>query len=109
MVFRKLFQKKRKGPPLAKICPKCLKPELQHQLVGWMGTEMYKCKSCGYEGAFHLELDPNETGEKFIDMEKLSELYPDDIDTDTQIELNAENLQKIVKKDAPPPADDESN
>ena len=48
----------------------------------------FKCNECDYEGAFYLEVNPCETGKNFVDMEKLKKIFPDDIDKETEIDLN---------------------
>ena len=76
--------KKPKNTPVL-ICPGCRQPTLFRAPANWASPEFYRCKSCDYEGAFYLEFDPEETGEKFIDMKKLQGEFPEDRDPDTEI------------------------
>jgi len=74
------WKKKRKSnvPPLI-LCPKCLKPTLTQgsNVSGWMATVNYYCPECHYQGPLYVEVDPEETGENFIDLEKWKKDYPE--------------------------------
>ena len=37
-------------------CPRCGSIEVYEEIGGYAGT-MYRCKKCGYRGAFILEID----------------------------------------------------
>ena len=89
---------KRKKTSSIKICPKCEKPSLYRaQNLGWAITEIYRCRECDYEGAFYLEIEPNENGENFANLEKLKEIFPDDVDPETEIKLNEETLKSTLE------------
>jgi len=93
---------KKKKTLSIKICPKCEKPSLYRaQNLGWTISEMYRCSECDYEGAFYLEIEPNENGENFADLEKLKKLYPypNDIDNSTEIEIDEKTLNEPVNLD----------
>ena len=88
----------KKGVNTLKICPKCLKESLKQTKHSWAFTEYFVCQNedCNYEGAFHLEVDLEEEGENFADMEYLREEFSDDIETDTEIEYNKQNLKSDI-------------
>jgi len=91
---------KKKNTSSIKICPKCEKPSLYRaKNLGWTISEMYQCSECDYKGAFYLEIEPNENGENFADLEKLKKLYPDDIDISTEIEIDEKTLNEPVNSD----------
>ena len=91
---------KKKKTLSIKICPKCEKPSLYKvQNLGWAISEMYRCRECDYEGAFYLEIEPNENGENFADLDKLKKLYPDDVDNSTEIKINEKTLNEPVNLD----------
>jgi len=79
---------KRKNPDKIKrsqkICPKCLKPTLVKTLKysGWMSTPWFSCHDCGYSGGFYLEVDPEEDGKEFIDLEELKKKFPEFIENE---------------------------
>ena len=93
------WKKLRKKKTLTiKICPKCEKPSLYRaRNLGWTITELYRCRECNYEGAFYLEIEPNETGENFANLEKLKKTFPDDVDPETEINLDEESLKNVLK------------
>ncbi len=83
-----------------KICPKCKKESIFRTNSGnWTNTEYYVCNECDYKGAFYIEVDPEENGNNFIDLEKIKEIYPEDIDPETEIEINERNIQNILIKE----------
>ncbi len=62
--------------------------------MGWTITEMYQCRECDYQGAFYLEIEPDETGENFANLDKLKKMYPDDIDKSTVIDIDEKTLNE---------------
>ena len=73
----KSLKRKEKGP-IIKICPQCQTPNLYRTTFGsFTNTEFYKCRNCDYEGAFYIEVNPNETEANFLDLEKLKEEFPE--------------------------------
>jgi hypothetical protein len=55
----------RKSPlkPVARLCPKCLKPlKRGSKLGGWLVPQDYYCESCGYRGIIFLERDIEQQG-----------------------------------------------
>lgn len=98
MPFWKKLKKKKTSS--IKICPKCEKASLDRaQNLGWAITETYRCRECDYEGAFYLEIEPNEDGENFADLDKLKKLYPNDIDNNTEIEIDEKTLKEPLSAD----------
>ena len=98
MPFWKKLKKKKSLS--IKICPKCEKPSLYRvKNLGWAITEIYRCRECDYEGAFYLEINSDETGEKFADLEKLKKLYPNDVDNNTEIEIDEKILNEPLSRD----------
>ena len=98
MPFWKKLRKKKSSS--IKICPKCEKPSLYRVgNMGWAITEIYRCRECEYEGAFYLEIDLNENGENFADLDKLKKLYPDDVDSETDIEIDEKMLKEPLSGD----------
>jgi hypothetical protein len=100
---KKKHKKKNKLPPI-KLCPGCMKPTLVRAIGGWMNTETYQCRECEYSGALYIEYDPQETGEKLVDLENLKEEFSDDVDPDTEIDLNEEltkNREEMKNKTEP--------
>ncbi len=54
----------------------------------------HKCTNCDYEGTFYLEVNPCEDGDNFVNMEKLKDIFQEDIDPSTEIDIkNPENLR----------------
>lgn len=49
---------------------------------GFISQPTYLCSNCGYMGSFYLEVDPHETGENLVDLEKFKKDFPDDIETE---------------------------
>jgi len=99
--YRKLmsfWNKSKKEKSISiKICPKCEKPSLYKvKNLGWAITEIYHCKECDYEGAFYLEIDSNETGKKFVDLEKLKKLFPDDVEDETDLDIDKKALNRTL-------------
>jgi hypothetical protein len=74
------WKRKRKSsiPPVI-LCPKCLKPTLKQgmNVSGWMAPVYYYCPECKYQGPLYVEMDPEETGENFIDLEKWKQDFPE--------------------------------
>ncbi len=98
MPFWKKLRKKKTSS--IKICPKCEKPSLYRaRNMGWAVTEIYRCRECDYEGAFYLEIESNENGENFADLDKLKKLYPDDVDSETDIEIDEKILNEPLSGD----------
>jgi len=98
MPFWKKLRKKKTSS--IKICPKCEKPSLyKARNMGWAVTEMYRCRECDYEGAFYLEIESNENGENFADLDKLKKLYPNDVDSETDIEIDEKILKEPLSGD----------
>ena len=76
-----------------KICPLCKKPTLSKVFNGFAG-ERQECSNCDYEGVFFLEVNPEEAGDNFVDMEKLKKIFPEDVDPETEIDLSdPKNIQ----------------
>ena len=74
-----------------KFCPQCRNPTLIRTISGsWVNTEHYRCTNinCEYEGAFYLEVDPEEDGKNLLDLEELKREFPEDLDPDTEISQN---------------------
>jgi predicted RNA-binding Zn-ribbon protein involved in translation (DUF1610 family) len=97
------WNRKKKREMTIKLCPTCKKPTLKRTVrtSGWMSPESYICEECGYSGAFYIEVDLEESGDNFVDMEKLKKIFPDDVDPETDIDLheeikkNRDELEKI--------------
>jgi hypothetical protein len=75
-------KKKSQTPPII-VCPKCLKPTLKDatNVSGFISNKQYYCTSCHYTGVLYLEVDPNETGENLVNLEKLKKDYPEDVES----------------------------
>ena len=90
--FKKLIRKKkipRQRP--VKYCPQCRNPTLTRTISGsWVNTENYRCTNinCDYEGAFYLEVDPEEDGKNLLDLEELKREFPEDLDPETEITVD---------------------
>lgn len=67
--------------------------------MGWAVTEIYRCRDCDYEGAFYLEIESNENGGNFADLDKLKKLYPDDVDNETDIKMDEKILKEPFSSD----------
>ena len=97
LIFKNIKRKK-KNSNVVKLCPNCKKSTIYRVSYGdWTVTERFKCHECDYEGVFYLEIDPEEKGEKFIDMEELKKEFPEDLDPQTEIKVEKENLKNILK------------
>ena len=86
----KLFKRKKKIPRQkpVKFCPQCREATLTRTISGsWFNTENYRCTNinCDYEGAFYLEIDPEEDGKNLLDLEDLKADFPEDLDPETEI------------------------
>ena len=94
--------KRRNKSNSVRICPLCKQSTLYHISGGnWTTTEYFKCSECDYEGAFYLEVDPNENASSFADLEKLKKEFPEDLDPSTDIEFSQKVIQDILEKKAP--------
>jgi predicted RNA-binding Zn-ribbon protein involved in translation (DUF1610 family) len=92
------IRKPKKKHNVIKICPNCKKNTIYRANAGnWAQTEYYKCQNCEYEGAFYLEVDLDETGENFMDLEKLSRMYPEAQDKETTLDKSSSNLKNILE------------
>ena len=97
--FLKKYSKRPTRPPI-KLCPQCQKPTLSHtKTAGWLSHETYYCTECGYMGAFYIEIDLDEAGDKMIDLNKLKKMFPEDVEPETEIATDAETLQAFQKKE----------
>ncbi len=80
-IFRDL-KRKNKGRTV-KLCPKCQQPELIKTTYGtFTNTENYKCRNCGYTGAFYIEIDQSAMENGTIDVEALKNEFPDFVESD---------------------------
>ncbi|UYP46690.1 hypothetical protein NEF87_002975 [Candidatus Lokiarchaeum ossiferum] len=89
--------RRKKNTKSVKICPQCKQASIYRVTTGsWVATEHFRCRECDYEGAFYLEVDPEEDAANFADLEKLKQEFPDDLDPDTDLDISKENLQNIL-------------
>ena len=93
------FWKRRKNSEIStpKYCPKCLKPTLRQafNVSGFISQSQYYCTNCHYTGNLYLEIDPNETGSNFVNLEELKKKHPDWVEPDDESE----------PIDSPPPSE----
>ncbi len=80
-----------------KICPLCKKPTLSKVFNGFAG-QRHQCNNCDYEGVFFLEVNPEENGENFADMAKLKQMFPNDVDPETEVDLSDPDNIKTKKE-----------
>jgi hypothetical protein len=81
-------KKKKSNTPSVKLCPKCLKPTLKqaYNVSGFISQAQYYCTECHYTGNLYLEIDPEEKGENFINLEELKKKFPADIESEEDSE-----------------------
>ena len=105
---KRIWKKKSARLRPVKYCPQCRNPTLTRTISGsWVNTEHYRCTNinCDYEGAFYLEIDPEEDGKNLLNLEELKQEFPEDLDPDTEISLDRELLRNFHTS----PSDGEKN
>jgi hypothetical protein len=81
------WKKIKKKYHVIRLCPRCLKPTLKPTttLFSQFSSRIeYYCEDCKYSGGFFVEYDPEETGEDFIDLEKLKKMFPEDVEPEDE-------------------------
>ena len=92
--------KRKKSPITLKFCPKCKQNTLYKDSSGnWTNAEWYSCSNCDYEGAFYLEVDQNEKGENFANLDKFKEKYPEECDPTTEIDPSSLDFKAMEFKE----------